>query len=645
MHRLFATVVRPLLESVNARTVVEVGAGSGRLTRRLLEETPAFVHAVDPAPSFDPDALAPGPDRLALHEDRSLCVLRGLPAIDLAILDGDPNWYTVVNELRLLAAEKRGHRDPLPVIVVHNVGWPFGRRDGYYDPDAIPEAWRSPHAALGLVPGHAAPSADGLALVPHVGLEDRLPNSGVRTALDDFLGADPERWRFTELPGLYGVGVLASQDRLAADPALMEVLDGFERVEFLASHVGRVERERIVALLGPRPTEVAINGGSIARARHAGGTADEIGGEAMPGADADTALSAEEVGVAAERLDALQSRLELLERDRGGRLRQAEADLRDRDARLRQTEADLRDRDARLRQTEAELHDRDARLRQTEAELHDRDARVRQTEAELHDRDARLRQTEGELHDRDARLRQTEGELHDRDARLRETEGEVRDRDARLRETEAELHDRDARLRETEGELHDREARLRELEIESKAALRDSVVVRLRFEAAQRDAERSFSDLREVRERCEALERSLAEATTSIAEATTRIGDLDAELDRHREAARTAALEAERLQAARSDTEQLRAQLETQVAALLDERKTIGEYVDRAARSHAWRIGHRLTSLARFITFRRNRGTSAISRLQERLKWSPVELPSPEPSLPEDATPDDSGVS
>ena len=33
---------------------------------------------------------------------------------------------------------------PLPLLVLHDVGWPYGRRDLYYDPDDIPASTASP---------------------------------------------------------------------------------------------------------------------------------------------------------------------------------------------------------------------------------------------------------------------------------------------------------------------------------------------------------------------------------------------------------------------------------------------------------------------------------------------------------------------
>ena len=58
----------------------------------------------------------------------SLDELPRLEKMDAVIIDGDHNWYSVYNELKLLArqVEKGG---PFPLSFVHDVGWPYGRRD------------------------------------------------------------------------------------------------------------------------------------------------------------------------------------------------------------------------------------------------------------------------------------------------------------------------------------------------------------------------------------------------------------------------------------------------------------------------------------------------------------------------------------
>lgn len=332
MHRLFDAMISPLLQATQAEFVLEVGAGSGRLTRRMLEESQANVIAIDPHPGFDQDAL--GIDgRLTLHARRSLEVLATLPAVDLAMLDGDPNWYTTINELRLLVQTARRADRLEPVMVIHHSRWPFARRDGYHDPDAIPAEWRDDSSQSGLVPWHAAPSAGGLSLVPHVGITDHKPESGVRTAIDDFLAEDSSPWQVIDIPGLFGVAVLVSRGRLVSQPALADVLEGFEGSRFLLAHLDRVERERILALIdtvsdpAPHSSEVLLadshgsplNEEKTAAPRSAQTdalTQDSAETKDTPGAQRELLLAQRELDAANSMNSALQWRLQQLEGDR-----------------------------------------------------------------------------------------------------------------------------------------------------------------------------------------------------------------------------------------------------------------------------------------------------------------------------------------
>ena len=83
----------------------------------------------------------------------------GCPPMDAALIDGDHNWYTVYNELRLLREVARDAGAPLPVMILHDVGWPYGRRDLYYAPETIPEEFRQPYAQAGMRPDAQAAHA------------------------------------------------------------------------------------------------------------------------------------------------------------------------------------------------------------------------------------------------------------------------------------------------------------------------------------------------------------------------------------------------------------------------------------------------------------------------------------------------------
>ena len=134
-------MLAPVLAAAEARRVVEIGALRGDNTREILETLGpgSLLHVIDPVPGFDPsDHERDHPGRYVFHRARSLDVLGDLPPMDAALIDGDHNWYTVFNELRLLSEGARRHQAPLPLLVLHDVGWPYGRRDLYYAPETIP---------------------------------------------------------------------------------------------------------------------------------------------------------------------------------------------------------------------------------------------------------------------------------------------------------------------------------------------------------------------------------------------------------------------------------------------------------------------------------------------------------------------------
>jgi hypothetical protein len=210
----------------------------------------AVLHVIDPVPGFDPaEHEREFAGRYVFHQDLSLNVLGTLPPVDAALIDGDHNWYTVIGELRLLASVASGAGQPLPLLVLHDVGWPYGRRDLYYDPDTIPEEFRQPFRRAGMRPGRSELVADGgmsagLANATHEG----GPRNGVMTALDDFLAELDERYRLVEVPGYFGLAIVATRGRLAASPALAAALDRLETAEGRLEQLQVVEQVRVRAM-------------------------------------------------------------------------------------------------------------------------------------------------------------------------------------------------------------------------------------------------------------------------------------------------------------------------------------------------------------------------------------------------------------
>jgi methyltransferase family protein len=233
-----AELVLSCLDAAGARTVVEVGAFAGDLTRVLVgwaAERGATVTAIDPAPQPDLEALR----GIELVRRTSLDALPEIPLPDAVIIDGDHNYFTVREELSLIG--KRAPGAELPLLLFHDVCWPHGRRDDYHDANSVPAQFRHPVAGGrgGLFPGDAG-LRPGALPYPRSADQEGGARNGVLTAVEDFV-AERERLRLVVVPVFFGIGAVWHLDAPWSD-AMSALLDPFDRNPVLE----RLERNRVL---------------------------------------------------------------------------------------------------------------------------------------------------------------------------------------------------------------------------------------------------------------------------------------------------------------------------------------------------------------------------------------------------------------
>lgn len=237
------------LDAVGARSVVEVGAYAGDLTRALVQwaaQTDGRVAAIDPSPQDQLVALAAEHERLELIRQTSLLALGEIELPDVLIIDGDHNYHTVSEELALISARASGPQ--LPLLLFHDVSWPHARRDDYFDPEQIPAADRHPVAGDGgIAPGDPGVRHDGLPY-PRSAAREGGPRNGVLTAVEDFVAGD-EQLRLAVVPAFFGFGAVWHADApWAGDVArILEPWDGNALLAALESNrVGHIAGEHAV---------------------------------------------------------------------------------------------------------------------------------------------------------------------------------------------------------------------------------------------------------------------------------------------------------------------------------------------------------------------------------------------------------------
>jgi hypothetical protein len=250
----FAEIWVACFDAARVRSVVEVGAERGRLTQALLEwaaPSGARITAIEPEPIGDLIELVEEHPDLEVVQQISLDALEHVPLPDAVVLDGDHNYYTLSEELKLIAA--RFEEERIPLLVFHDVCWPLARRDQYYDPDVIPEEHRHPYGEdVKIVPGNPGVVKRGLPF-EWAALREGGPRNGVMTAIEDFM-KQREGLRLAVIPIFFGCGLIWPENASWAEE-VARIVEPWDQNPILE----RVERTRVTQLVQRHAREQEID--------------------------------------------------------------------------------------------------------------------------------------------------------------------------------------------------------------------------------------------------------------------------------------------------------------------------------------------------------------------------------------------------
>ncbi|MCP9488897.1 MAG: class I SAM-dependent methyltransferase [Solirubrobacteraceae bacterium MAG38_C4-C5] len=622
MFRFWQTVVEPLLTAARPQVIVEVGAQSGHNTVQLLDFAQGHestLHVIEPAPEFDTGEFARRyGSAFVLHTAKSLEVLDVIARPDAVLLDGDHNWYTVSRELGLLAEGCRRDDRPFPLVLLHDIGWPYGRRDLYYEPEDIPPADRQPYAKAGLLPESSATVGDrGLNRHLCNAEHDGGPRNGVLTAIEDALRELPGPLAFTSLPGTHGLAILVSEARLDEAPALRGRFEWLQSAEFLRDHARWVEGQRVRELvrvedLGSHLAEISASEAEVA--------------------------SEHSSPVDTRQLDAAQA----LQRRSAEQLARQSEDLTASDQLRRQAESSVEELEQAVQANGEQLELATRRAQ----ELEDSRDGIR---SDLEAVRLELVRAHGELRDaaaaRDAgldHLRRSEetrlsvagraDELAARAGQLRSEllRAEERSEDARTA-LERQLAEGDA-ARERSASSHRQELagarRDREAAGKDGAAANRQVAL---LQARERqlweytyELERRVADGEDLaQELCRQLASTQSSSRFSEDESASEVERLGRSVELLQEqlqhSERDAHLATQQALVAERAGDSYAARVEADAAVWRQTLEDVRLEVDRARESRSWRLGHRVMRVLRLLSLRRGRGTDALLKASGRV--------------------------
>jgi hypothetical protein len=229
----FAPIILGTLERAGVRNIVEIGAEFGGMSQRLADycgSAGGTFTTIDPSPKDEFVAWVESCPHVRHIALPSLEAMADLADVDAWVIDGDHNYYTVSNELRI--ADQLARRDGKPLLaILHDVSWPCSRRDCYYAPERIPAEHRH---AFSYDVGVTLENTGSLLNRGFRGmgqfawaLNSGGPRNGVLTAVEDFMAeasSDSRNFAFANVPAVFGMGVLFDASAEWADSVAELVL-------------------------------------------------------------------------------------------------------------------------------------------------------------------------------------------------------------------------------------------------------------------------------------------------------------------------------------------------------------------------------------------------------------------------------------
>ena len=244
MQRFWEKIIEPILKELKPKHILEIGSQRGYNTTKILnfcEKYGSKLSSVDPFPLYDYEKLQEKyEDKFNIYRDLSLNVLADIKNVDVALIDGDHNWYTVYNELQLIFKNCDGK---FPFIFCHDVGWPYGRRDLYYNPDNIPPYFQQPFKKAGILPEqHELVESGGLNSHLYNSIYENNNKNGVLTAIEDFIHDSHLDLMLYVFEGINGLAVIFEKTK-----ENITVFENFDSIQYEISKL--IEKERVLYLI------------------------------------------------------------------------------------------------------------------------------------------------------------------------------------------------------------------------------------------------------------------------------------------------------------------------------------------------------------------------------------------------------------
>lgn len=228
----WAPIYVPLLDSLRPNRIVEIGSENGDNTMVLGQyciSNSIELHVVDTYPIIN-NELAKS-KLINYHNCRSIDFIKNFQGAEVYFIDGDHNYHTLSEELKLIE-EADSNKMPL-LLLIHDTGWPNGSRDSFYDLNTIEGEIPEHCDKNGPLPwkNYLDKRGFGAGLVSFA-LKEGGKNNGLRAAIKEFISLRKE-WKYSFFSPFYGLCFLCKNYKLSLpfSKYFTKIIDAMETVE------------------------------------------------------------------------------------------------------------------------------------------------------------------------------------------------------------------------------------------------------------------------------------------------------------------------------------------------------------------------------------------------------------------------------
>ena len=133
-----------------------------------------------------------------------------------------------------------------PLIFLHDVEWPYARRDIYYNPDDIPPEYTNQYAKKGI-DLYSKQLNDGYGFNNsfYNAVEQGNIKNGVLTAIEDFLKIADFDLKFIKIPGFHGLGIIYDRNTYMENNNFKREIDNLKSsLEYIYEYMHRLSYEQ-----------------------------------------------------------------------------------------------------------------------------------------------------------------------------------------------------------------------------------------------------------------------------------------------------------------------------------------------------------------------------------------------------------------